>query len=497
MFKRFVIAFALVSMLCHQQAANAQALAVLEPVFNGVINRAVGGAILANLERRGLVTAANDAVFQSTMKWVGQAANDASYVGAAAGTVASIAGAPVWLATAVGVGALAAAGAVAWGVYELTQSGTASAPQLTLTPTTATVPGGASSPSGASSPGGASSPSGGSGPVQEVPAGGGLYSGPSKVTPGYGALPSDYRFYVATVVGGMAVVGACTAQRDCVVQAAYFDAQQCKYPLTFTSVGSGCSIVVDASPASGFAGSDGVTLYTYNAHLSYTDSNGSARSLDGQYSVYENPGYVPSTQPQPVTGTLTQLPITNDMLTAPAPNELTSQLAEKLWEKASAMPGYNGYPYSSVNPVSSADIASLGQSPTWGDLVEGTPKASVSDSTVSIAPDFYPSTGTGTGTTPSNSSGCVAGSQLAGCVPLGDVPASAPIPASEASIPFAPWSIGSVDGTCPAPQTVRIFDADYSFSFDPFCTVVQKLRPLVLALCALTAAFIVAMGVSL
>ncbi|MFP3527675.1 hypothetical protein SB912_34795, partial [Pantoea sp. SIMBA_072] len=76
---------------CHQQAANAQALAVLEPVFNGVINRAVGGAILANLERRGLVTAANDAVFQSTMKWVGQAANDASYVGAAAGTVASIA----------------------------------------------------------------------------------------------------------------------------------------------------------------------------------------------------------------------------------------------------------------------------------------------------------------------------------------------------------------------------------------------------------------------
>ncbi|MDN7680967.1 virulence factor TspB C-terminal domain-related protein [Burkholderia cenocepacia] len=497
MFKRLVVVFALVSMLCHQQAANAQALAVLEPVFNGVINRAVGGAILANLERRGLVTAANDAVFQSTMKWVGQAANDASYVGAAAGTVASIAGAPVWLATAVGVGALAAAGAVAWGVYELTQSGTASTPQLTLTPTTATAPGGASSPNGASSPGGASSPSGGSGPVQEVPAGGGLYSGPSKVTPGYGALPSDYRFYVATVVGGTAVVGACTAQRDCAVQAAYFDAQQCKYPLTFTSVGTGCSIVVDASPASGFTGSDGVTLYTYNAHLAYTDSNGTGRSVDGQYSVYENPSYVPSTQPQPVTGTLTQLPITNDMLTAPAPNELTSQLAEKLWEKASAMPGYNGYPYSSVNPVSSADLASSGQSPTWSDLVEGTPKASVSDSTVSIAPDFYPSTGTGTGTTPSNSSGCVAGSQLAGCVPLGDVPASAPIPASETSIPFAPWSIGSVDGTCPAPQTVRIFDADYSFSFDPFCTVVQKLRPLVLALCALAAAFIVAMGVSL
>ncbi|AJY06837.1 neisseria meningitidis TspB family protein [Burkholderia vietnamiensis LMG 10929] len=485
-------------MLCHQQAANAQALAVLEPVFNGVINRAVGGAILANLERRGLVTAANDAVFQSTMKWVGQAANDASYVGAAAGTVASIAGAPVWLATAVGVGALAAAGAVAWGVYELTQSGTASAPQLTLTPTTtATAPGGASSPNGASSPGGASSPSGGSGPVQEVPAGGGLYSGPSKVTPGYGALPSNYQFYVATYYAGNAVVGACSSQRDCVVQAALFDSQHCAPPVTAFSGASGCQIVVDAAPSSGIVASDGVTLNRYVGHLTYTDANSVVQSFDDGYWVYENPGYVPSTQPQPVTGTLTQLPITNDMLTAPAPNELTSQLAEKLWEKASAMPGYNGYPYSSVNPVSSADLASSGQSPTWSDLVEGTPKASVSDSTVSIAPDFYPSTGTGTGTSPSNSSGCVAGSQLAGCVPLGDVPASAPIPASETSIPFTPWSIGSVDGTCPAPQTVRIFDADYSFSFDPFCTVVQKLRPLVLALCALAAAFIVAMGVSL
>lgn len=488
--------FALVAMLCHQQAANAQALAVLEPVFNGVINRAVGGAILANLERRGLVTAANDAVFQSTMKWVGQAANDASYVGAAAGTVAAVAGAPVWLATAISVGALAAAGAVAWGAYQLTQSGTASAPQLTLTPTAASAPGGASSPSGASSPDGASSPSG-SGPTQEVPAGGGIYSGPSKATPGYGALPSDYQFYVATEVGGTAVVGACTVQRDCAVQAAYFDAQQCKYPLTLTSVGTGCSIVVDASPASGFTGSDGVTLYTYNAHLTYTDSNGTGRSVDGQYWVYENPGYVPSTQPQPVTGTLTQLPITNDMLTASAPNELTSQLAEKLWEKASAMPGYNGYPYSSVNPVSSADLASSGQSPTWGDLVEGTPKASLSDSTVTIAPDFYPSTGTGSGTGSSGNSGCVAGSLLAGCVPLGDVPASAPVPASETSIPFTPWSVGSVDGTCPAPQTVRVFDTEYSFSYDPLCTFVQKLRPLVLALCALAAAVIVATGVAL
>ncbi|AIS95317.1 hypothetical protein BTHA_3342 [Burkholderia thailandensis MSMB59] len=115
MFKRIVVMVALVAMLFQQNVAHAQAAAVLEPLFNGVVNRAIGSGILANLERRGLVTAANDAVFQSTMKWVGQAANDATYVSAAASTVAAVAGAPVWMSTAIGVGALAAVGAVAWG----------------------------------------------------------------------------------------------------------------------------------------------------------------------------------------------------------------------------------------------------------------------------------------------------------------------------------------------------------------------------------------------
>ncbi|WP_196493123.1 virulence factor TspB C-terminal domain-related protein [Burkholderia territorii] len=42
---------------------------------------------------------------------------------------------------------------------------------------------------------------------------------------------------------------------------------------------------------------------------------------------------------------------------------------------------------------------------------------------------------------------------------------------------------------------VTVLGNQYSFSYDPLCTLVQKLRPLVLALCALTAALIVAMGV--
>ncbi|AOJ55868.1 hypothetical protein AQ477_04615 [Burkholderia thailandensis] len=62
---------------------------------------------------------------------------------------------------------------------------------------------------------------------------------------------------------------------------------------------------------------------------------------------------------------------------------------------------------------------------------------------------------------------------------------------------MTPWDIGSVDGTCPAPQTVAILGTDFQLTFDPLCSVVQKLRPLILALCALAAAYIVAMGVAL
>jgi hypothetical protein len=41
-----------------------------------------------------------------------------------------------------------------------------------------------------------------------------------------------------------------------------------------------------------------------------------------------------------------------------------------------------------------------------------------------------------------------------------------------------------------------VLGSQYSLAFDPLCTLVQMLRPLVLALCALAAAFIVAMGVT-
>lgn len=509
MFKRVVVMAALVSMLFQQNVAHAQAAAVLEPLFNGVINRAIGAGILANLERRGLVTAANDAVFQNTMRWVGQAANDATYASVAASAVATVMGAPVWMSTAIGIGALAAVGAVAWGTYELMQTGTTAAPSLTLTPTTAAPPGGASAPGGASSPGAATPPSGyPSYPVAEVPVAGGVYAGVDSANnpyaiPGYQTIPASFPLYIQSQNFPKAW-GACANARDCAVNIANYDARNtCA---NYSSSMANCVARVGAEPDSYQIDKNGMQMPLYRATLTYLDltsqcyPNGvSGAAVPCQatdswmYMTAANP--ISGLGPQPVTGNLADLPITSDMLSAPLPNQLTAQLADSLWQKAVSLPGYNGAPYTATNPVASADVATASTAPTWGDLVEGTPRAPT-DTGVTIAPDYYPTPSGGTGGTPTSSQ-CDPNSQLAGCVPLGSAPASGVMPASEASISLTPWNIGSVDGTCPEAQTVTILGTEFSISFDPLCTVVQKLRPIVLALCALAAAFIVAMGVSL
>ncbi|MDN7668327.1 MULTISPECIES: virulence factor TspB C-terminal domain-related protein [Burkholderia cepacia complex] len=507
MFKRVVVMVALVATLFQQNVAHAQALAVLRPVFNGVVNRAIGAGILANMERKGLATAANDAVFQSTMKWVGQAANDATYAGAAVSTVAVVAGAPVWLSTAIGVGAMAAVGAVAWGAYQLTQTGTASAPSLTLS-------GGGLSGSAlvTASQSGSSAPIPDTShqsvptlPLAESPTEGALAALPRTSVPGFGELPSTVPFYVMTSQWGL--VGGCSQGRDCVVLAANHDAGS---DCTSVSTRYGCVASVGASPYGYNVDQYGVNMPVYEVVRHYSDStdapvqvkdaNGNVISsyqpihdISAFYPVTENPAYVSGAAG--ATGNLDQLPITTDMLAQPVPNELTARLADRLWQRASAMPGYDGAPYAAVDPVSVDDVLNSGASPSWSDLVEGVPKAAT-DSSVNVAPDYYPTPSSGgsggtTGTT------CDPSSMLPGCVPLGQAPTAPDIPASSASISLSPWSIGSVDGTCPSPQTVTILGSDFQLSFDPLCTVVQKLRPLVLALCALAAAYIVATGVSL
>lgn len=505
MWKKVVLLFALVAMLA-QQAANAQALPVLEASFGGVMNEAIGGAVAANLARRGITVAANDAVFQSTMNFIGMAVNDANYASAAVTTVAAIGGAPVWLTTALGLGALAAVGGVAWGIYELTQNnGTGTLPggqpvpaSLSLTPTsTGTGTGGAASPAP-------------TGSYQ-------LYSNNTCNPFTTSDCPSGLPTTVPTNLPYEASVDAytfvaCVSGADC--------AQQLGAILMQKICGNGamvtnCTLSYQSQGMMGVIGGQPTeTFITRLDYDNYTIDPSTGQQVIGTHGfattggngVIPNYGYVAPAVP--VTGNLSSLPITSSMLSQPLPASLTAQMANMLWQNAAAKPGYAGEPYSPTNPITEADVDAASVHPTFGDLVEGLPapsgSATVPIAPAGITPVTNPGTGTGIGagsgtgaTAPASSvDPCAIDPNASACAPLGSAPAAPPIPTSSTNVSMSPWSVGPSDGACPAPKTFQVFGASYSLAFDPLCSLVRSIRPVVLALCALAAAFIVAMGVT-
>jgi hypothetical protein len=52
------------------------------------------------------------------------------------------------------------------------------------------------------------------------------------------------------------------------------------------------------------------------------------------------------------------------------------------------------------------------------------------------------------------------------------------------------WSSGLGDGSCPAPYPFQVFGTSYALDLTPICTLMTDIRGLVLAACALIAAFI-------
>ncbi|WP_217361886.1 virulence factor TspB C-terminal domain-related protein [Paraburkholderia agricolaris] len=416
------------------------------------------------------------------MSFVGKAANDASYASMAAGTVATIFGAPVWLSALVSVGALAAAGAVAWGIYNLTQTGSSSNPSLTLTPQNpSTTP-----------------------PPQPAPQGSWTsYTNPFcnpavTTTCGNNPLPATIPYYMNGYPNSGAVFG-CASGLDCAQQTAAAE-------LNFNQPGIKGTISVSIAQQCSTCTAEPLA---YTVQLTWPAQPNNPTVTGASYPVWPstNPAYVapPTTQ----TGSLQSLSPTANMLTQPFPQTMTAALADQLWKNAASQPGYDGYPYDATNPVSQSDVATAPVSPTWNDVVEAMPRptgsTSVPISTNPIPNSPYtpgqttpvnPSSGT-TGTTPTTQDPCQLEPNASACAPLGTAPAAPPIPTSSANVSMSPWAVGAPDGVCPAPQVVTVLGSPLSLSWDPVCQFVQKVRPLILAICALAAALIVAMGVSL
>lgn len=83
---------------------------------------------------------------------------------------------------------------------------------------------------------------------------------------------------------------------------------------------------------------------------------------------------------------------------------------------------------------------------------------------------------------------------------LGSVPAAEDIPSEILTLSSSPVSFATAAG-CPAPITFNInlphLNQTYNIGFEPFCDLASILRPIFLALGAITAAFIFAAGLTI
>lgn len=106
--RKFIICICLLSMVVYQTTAQAQAM--LAPVENFVVNRAVGSVITRVALSRGF--AANDPRIAATLAGVGSASTALNVAATVAGVGLSLAGAPVWLTIAAGLGVFAVGAAI-------------------------------------------------------------------------------------------------------------------------------------------------------------------------------------------------------------------------------------------------------------------------------------------------------------------------------------------------------------------------------------------------
>ena len=107
-------------MLVQQQQSFAQAQAAA-PVANFVVNRAIAGSLTRVAIARGF--AANDPRIAATMVGVGSSMTAVNVVATVGGVALAVAGAPVWLTVAGGLGILAIGAAIVAGTTELKVDG--------------------------------------------------------------------------------------------------------------------------------------------------------------------------------------------------------------------------------------------------------------------------------------------------------------------------------------------------------------------------------------
>jgi len=70
-------------------------------------------------------------------------------------------------------------------------------------------------------------------------------------------------------------------------------------------------------------------------------------------------------------------------------------------------------------------------------------------------------------------------------------PTIAPLPEETLSYTAPEWSSGLGNGSCPSPNTISVLGGSFEISYQPFCTLAELLKYLVLALAYITSALII------
>lgn len=418
--KQWVLLACLVSMLGHQVSANA----VLAPVENYVVNRAVGGIIanriaaaqgVAANDAAWLATAANDPIYKATMAGISSQMTAVNVASTVAGGALAFAGAPLWLTIAAGLG-ITALGAYYFssdGLQKVTinQTDTLVSIQAQSTPVKPAY----SAPSVPSTP----EPTYGQ---LALTAGLIVYKGICAYGGdclSYPAAPADYSKSAPFLsAGGDYIVIAYSLTEITRLEAAY--ASQLSREGVWNWADG--SKVVKSFSSAYFLPRSGGGYDLYGSYIvtrtppAVVDANGNTQ-LQPAVTTYETKqltGWtVGATAPIPQTFTnITDAypAITDAQKAVPMPDAQLARLADEAWKRAAQAPEYEGLPYSAADPVTSSDVADWkaghpGAMPTLGDLLRPAANPANDTNGVPISPSVQPGSipGTNTGTNPSTS----------------------------------------------------------------------------------------------
>lgn len=387
--KKALVFLLMAAMLVHQQPSYSQALPV-QPVANFVVNRAIGGVITKVAAARGF--AANDARIAATMVGASNAMTAVNTVSTVAGIGLAVAGAPVWLTVAAGLGVLAVGAAIVAGTSTISIKPTSTGNALEVSSPTSTFQQPYTPP--------ASTPVDYFGNI--VGYGWEIYRDancfPSQPCYAFPSLPPSeipiqWRPYSSPDAGPVVVV--------------FWSLDQLRNQWTPHSV----------PPGTWFDGHWYTpTNLSYISHTSGPDWEVStvSKRLVGSIEIYfqdsstapnirqnwnsDSAGFTfgPNFGPKlysdlqqaynTASPTLTSQQVSHDTL---------ARIVDAAWQRAAQQPGYEGLPYSVMNPVTAADVMPWAMEnpmavPTVGDLL--TPANNPGTQTVPVSPTVTPGT---------------------------------------------------------------------------------------------------------